>query len=185
LGIRRPYLLYVGGYEPHKNIPGLLRAFSQVKAVRPEVSLVLVGSKCLPDDLPAQAAQLGLRIGHDVVFLLNLTTDLTVLYDSAELFITLSWRETFCLPALEAMTRGRPVVASAWGATPEVVGDAGRLIDPRDHTGAADAMLDLLSSHDRVILVERAHRAAGRFDWAETARRTLSIYSRLAGRNGK
>ena len=181
LGVRRPYLLFVGGYEPHKNVPGLLKAFARVNSQRPDVSLVLVGSKFLPDDLPSMAESFGLRAGRNVVFLVNQTSDLTTLYDAAALFVTLSWRETFCLPALEAMTRGLSVVTSAWGATPEVVGEAGRTIDPRDDVAAADAILELLSSHDRESFAKRARQAASRFDWAETARQTRFIYSRLAG----
>ena len=45
LGVRRPYLLFVGGYEPHKNVPGLLKAFARVNSQRPDISLVMVGSK--------------------------------------------------------------------------------------------------------------------------------------------
>jgi glycosyltransferase involved in cell wall biosynthesis len=181
LGIQRPYLLYVGGYEPHKNVAGLLVAFAAVKLERPDLSLVLVGSKEIPENLRVQAASLGLNLGRDVRFLLNLTNELTDVYDGAELFVSLSWRETFCLPALEAMTRGIPVVASAWGATSEVIGDAGRTIDPRDDAAAASAILGLLDPSARARCAERARHEAGRFDWAETTKRTISIYSRLAG----
>jgi glycosyltransferase involved in cell wall biosynthesis len=180
-GIRRPYLLYVGGYEPHKNPAGLLAAFAAVKVARPDLSLVLVGSKALPETLSARAKILGLDTEWDVRFLVNVTDDLADIYDGAELFVSLSWRETFCLPALEAMTRGVPVVASAWGATPDVVGDSGRLVDPRDTDGAAAAILELLGSEDRPALVLGARRAARRFDWALAAGQTHRVYSRLAG----
>jgi glycosyltransferase involved in cell wall biosynthesis len=180
LGIKRPYLLYVGGYEPHKNVPGLLAAFATVKASRSDVSLVLVGSKALPETLPAFAASLGLKPDRDVRFLLNVTNDLTDVYDGAELFASLSWRETFCLPALEAMTRGVPVVASAWGATPEVVGDAGQLVDPRNSEQAARAILATLRSTDWPGIHRRIVQAAERHTWSETARQTVRIYSRLA-----
>jgi glycosyltransferase involved in cell wall biosynthesis len=117
-----------------------------------------------------------------VVFLVNVGEDLPDLYDAAELFVTLSWRETFCLPALEAMTRGVPVVASAWGASREVVGEAGRLIDPRDGGAAREAILDLLATGDRAAVAEQARAQAARFDWARTAGQTLEVYRRLAGR---
>lgn len=181
LGVRRPYLLYVGGYETHKNVAGLLKVFAGVKQKRPDLSLVLVGTKSIPENIQAQAAELGLRPDSDVHFLLNLTHELTDVYDGAELFISLSWRETFCLPALEALTRGLPVIASAWGATSEVVGDAARLVDPRDSRQAVQAVLNLLSLMDRAALSERARRAASLFDWARTARRTRRLYERLAG----
>ena len=179
LDIKSPYLLYVGGYEPHKNVSGLLKIFAKVNQQRANLSLVLVGSKFYPEELARQARQMGL--GSNVVFLVNLTDDLTALYDGAELFVSLSWRETFCLPALEAMTRGVPVVASAWGATPEVVSQGGRLVDPRDHETAAKVILEALASTDRENWSTIARQVAARFQWSTTASDTLKIYHRLAG----
>jgi glycosyltransferase involved in cell wall biosynthesis len=181
LGIRQPYLLYVGGYESHKNVGGLLKVFAGVRWIRSDLSLVLVGTKSVPENIQGQAAELGLHPGSDVRFLLNLTDDLTDVYDAAELFISLSWRETFCLPALEALTRGLPVVASAWGATPEVVGDAARLVDPRDSRQAIQEVVQLLSLTDRVGVVAKARLVANQFDWTHTARQTRKLYERLAG----
>jgi glycosyltransferase involved in cell wall biosynthesis len=181
LGIHQPYLLYVGGYEPHKNVQGLLKAFAGVKQALPQFSLVLVGSKSIPEYLYVRSADLGLLPGRDVCFLLNLTEELTDVYDGAELFISLSWRETFCLPALEAFTRGVPVVASAWGATSEVVGDVARLVDPRDHPGVIEAVLELASAKKAAGFGLRARQAASRFDWSQTARQTRCLYQRLAG----
>jgi len=182
LGVRRPYLLYVSGFERHKNVEGLLQAFSRVRAARPDLSLVLVGSKCLPEWVRLSAERHGFQAGREVVFLVNLTAELPDLYDAAELFVILSWRESFCLPALEAMTRGLPVVASAWGASPEVIGDAGRLVDPRDPAEAAAAILALLAAPDRADLSKRCRQAAQRFDWSRTAEQTRRIYARLIGR---
>jgi glycosyltransferase involved in cell wall biosynthesis len=179
LGVRPPFLFYVGGYEPHKNVPGLLQAFALVRAQRPDLSLVLVGSKSLPDEVVACAERLGLRAGRDVTFLVNITDDMTDLYDEAELLATLSWRETFCLPALEAMTRGVPVIASAWGASPEVVGDAGRLVDPRDPRAAAVAILELIAPEQRDQLRARALIQSQKFHWEQTARQTLDVYEQL------
>jgi glycosyltransferase involved in cell wall biosynthesis len=182
LGVRKPYVLYVGGYEAHKNVGGLLDAFAMVRAARSELALVLVGSKALPDATRAHAERLGLAPGHDVVFLVNLTDELTDLYDDAALLATLSWRETFGLPALEALARGVPVVASAWGAAREVVGDAGRLVDPRDPAAARDAILALLAEPDREALRARAHQRAQCFSWDLTANRTMAVYEMLLDR---
>ncbi|MGO9604269.1 MAG: glycosyltransferase family 4 protein [Candidatus Binataceae bacterium] len=178
LGIRGPYLLYVGGYEPHKNVGGLLETFSLVRVHRPDLALVLVGTKFLPDEVVAHAKRLGLDRERAVVFLVDVTDDLTDLYDEAQLFVTMSWRETFCLPALEAMTRGKLVVASRWGAAPEIVGMAGRLVDPRDFQAAADAVLELLGV-DRNGLAQNVRQQAERFTWAETGSRTLEVYESL------
>ncbi len=169
LGVRGPYLLYVGGYEPHKNVAGLIHAFGLVRAARPELSLVVVGSRStisMPEPAPG------------VVVLTGLGPELPALYDGAELFVSLSWRESFGLPALEAMTRGTAVVASAWGAAPEIVRSGGRLVDPRDPVAFRDAVLRLLEDPSR----SAASRAdAARFSWDATADATVTIYRRLSG----
>ena len=167
LGVRAPYILYVGGFEPHKNVSGLLETFSLVRTRQPHLSLVVVGSKGIPPGLADDAA---------VRFLADVTDDLNDLYDGAELFVSMSWRETFCLPALEAMTRGVPVVVSGWGATPEVVVDGGCLVDPRFPDRAAEAINTLLNRSDRDQLAAAARAAAARFDWNRTARQTLQVY---------
>jgi glycosyltransferase involved in cell wall biosynthesis len=79
------------------------------------------------------------------------------------------------------MTRGLPVIASAWGATPEIVRDGGRLVDPRDPTAAAKTILNLLDFPNRAQLVERARENSRRFDWALAAEKTRRLYARLAG----
>ena len=177
LGVRRPYLLYVGGYEAHKNVAGLLEVFARVRARRPDLSLVMVGSSPPPAHLADQAEHLDFTPGNEVLFLHGLGAELPALYDGAELFVSLSWRESFGLPALEAMTRGIAVVASGWGAAPEVVGDGGRLVDPRDHQAAADAVVALLDDPTRAT---RARAAASRFNWDATATATLGVYQSLA-----
>lgn len=179
LDVRRPYLLYVGGFEVHKNLSGLLEAFSLVRASNPHLSLVIVGSKTLPEWIVAHAERQGLRAGVAVVFLTDVTEALTDLYDGAELLVTLSWRETFCLPALEAMTRGVPAVASAWGAAREVVGAGGRLVDPRDHEAFRNAVLELLAMRDRRALNLAMRAQADRFTWAATATKTMEVYRSL------
>ncbi len=180
LRVREPYLLFVGGFEPHKNVPGLLDVFSLVHAAAPDFSLVIVGSKGIPHELLRHARDMGLDPDGPVRFLSDLTDELPALYDAATLFVTMSWRETFCLPALEAMTRGVPVVASRWGALPEIVGEQGSLIDPRDHAGAASTILALLE-HDNAAAAAAARRAAARFDWSTTCSQTLDVYRRVLG----
>jgi glycosyltransferase involved in cell wall biosynthesis len=176
LGVRSPYLLYVGGYEKHKNVSGLLAAFALVKAQRPDLSLVMAGSREPDHSLAAEASKLGLTPDGDARFLVGLGAELPDLYDGAELFVSMSWRESFGLPALEAMTRGVAVVASEWGAAPEVVGEGGLLVDPRDPRAAAGAVLTLLADQSRGA---RASASAARFDWGRIAEATLGVYRSL------
>jgi glycosyltransferase involved in cell wall biosynthesis len=177
LGVRSPYMLYVGGYEKHKNVSGLLAMFALVKAQRPDLSLVMAGSREPDHALAAEASKLGLTPDDDARFLVGLGPELTDLYDGAELFVSMSWRESFGLPALEAMTRGVAVVASEWGAATEVVGDGGLLVDPRDPRAAAQAVLNLLGDPTRNA---RASSSAARFDWGRIAEATLGVYRSLA-----
>jgi len=182
-GLKRPYLLYVGGYEPHKNMSGLLRTFALVRAARPDVSLAVVGTGAAPVDLLSVAAELGLQSGESVFFLRDLTEELADLYDEAEIFVTMSWRESFGLPSLEALSRGLRVVGSCWGATREVLDTLGELVDPRNHAAAAQAVLKLLAIPPSADLIGRMHERAEEFSWARTADATIGIYSNLVDRN--
>ncbi len=185
LGVTPPYLLYVGGFEPHKNVPGLLRTFVRVREARPELSLVVVGSKTPPTELRQQAVRCGLHPGEGPRFLANISDELVHLYDGAEAFVSLSWRESFGLPALEALSRGCPVVVSEWGAAREVVGESGILLDPRDEERAASAILALLKRSDREERASRGRETAARFSWDRTADATLAVYEQLVrGRRG-
>jgi len=178
--IRKPYLLFVGGYEPHKNIIGLLETFALVKLVRPDLSLVLVGTGSAPEALSRRVESLELQPGDDVVFLTNISEELTDLYDEASLVVTLSWRETFCLPILEGMARGIPAVASEWGAASEIMEGTGLLVDPRDSFAAKDAILQLLSPAADCQIRRRTFIAqAKNYSWSRTAAQTLEVYHRL------
>jgi glycosyltransferase involved in cell wall biosynthesis len=183
LGVTAPYLLYVGGYESHKNVEGLLDCFHRVRATRADLRLVLVGSRPPPRELMARAVQLDLPSPDRVCFLSGLSDVLPDLYDGAEAFVSLSWRETFGLPALEAMTRGLPCVVSGWGAGPEVVGDGGCCMDPRDICGAAAAILMVLAGN-RGTWRRRAERQAARFTWEALAEKTLGCYAQC-GASGR
>jgi glycosyltransferase involved in cell wall biosynthesis len=179
LGIHKPYLLYVGGYEPHKNVEGLLETFGKIAQIRPDLMLVAVGSRAIPDRLKQRAIELNLVAGSNVLFLVDLTTELTDLYDAAELFVSLSWRETFCLPALESLARGVAVVGSEWGALAEIIGDAGRVVSPNDYAGAADAIIELLANVRQSDRSQIARQQSRQFSWIETTERTLTVYKDL------
>jgi glycosyltransferase involved in cell wall biosynthesis len=185
LGVTPPYLLFVGGFEPHKNPVGLLDVLAGVRRSRPDVTLVVVGSRnpTAAAAFTSITAARGLAVGREVVVLTDLAGELIDLYDGAVAFISLSWRESFGVPFLEAMARRLPVVASRWGAAPEVVGDAGELVDPRD-AGAAVAAERCLDPVRRPGYTSRASARVGRFSWNATAARTVAVYHRLVSRRG-
>jgi alpha-1,3-rhamnosyl/mannosyltransferase len=176
LGLRQPYLLNVGGFEAHKNIPALLQVFAAVRKQRPDLSLAVVGTGRVPEKLIAAAGEF--RGG--VKFLSNLGDELLGVYDGAAAFVSMSWRESFGVPFLEAMARGVPVVASAWGASSEVVGTAGELIDPRDIEAATAAILRVLAEPHRYASAGRKQVAT--FSWKRTAELTAKVYQKLIWR---
>ena len=98
-------------------------------------------------------------------------------YNAATLFVYPSEYEGFGLPPLEAMACGTPVVSSTASSLPEVVGDAGILVDPKDTDAIADAMHRVLDDETlRRDLSERGPVRASAFSWRRMGQETLAIY---------
>jgi glycosyltransferase involved in cell wall biosynthesis len=109
--------------------------------------------------------------------------DLALFYNVADVTVMPSLYEGFGLPALESMACGTPVVAANAASLPEVVGDAGLLVDPHDVEGFAQNLHRVLSDSDlRDHLGQRSIERARRFSIAEQANRTLSVYATLGAR---
>jgi glycosyltransferase involved in cell wall biosynthesis len=182
-GLEHPYVLYVGNVKPHKNIPRLLAAFSQVRARHPDVDLVFAGGSCLRDSaLLDQSRHLGITEAiHDLHQLSE--SDLVSAYNGAEVVVLPSLYEGFGFPALEAMACGTPAVVSNAGALPEIVGEAAILIDPTNSEELADAIVGVLDdSEKRSQLIKKGTVRAGGFTWETTGRQTLTIYEKVLDR---
>jgi glycosyltransferase involved in cell wall biosynthesis len=144
--------------------------------------LVISGSRgWLYEEIFRQVEREGL--GEDVRFPGYVADeDLPVLYSLADLFVFPSLYEGFGLPPLEAMACGTPVLASNNSSLPEVLGDAGRLVDAEDVGGLADAMALLLSDTPlRTRLSALGPAQAARFTWEDAASRLLQAYNMVAG----
>jgi glycosyltransferase involved in cell wall biosynthesis len=179
-GLPERYLLFVGGSNRWKNVDGLIRAFARARAAGVSEALVLVGIDDERERLRALAGDLHLLDGRDVVLLDHVHKDLPAVYHGATAFITLSWGESFCLPVVEAMSCGTPVIASSYGALPEVIEGAGILVDPRSTSAVDEAIRRVTSDADlRADLRARGRRRASAFSWDDAARRTLAIYREL------
>ncbi len=176
-GFPRPFLLYVGGLDPLKNVPFLLEVLRHVHRTAPEMHLVVAGEEgARRAELTRLAAVSGLsqRV-HAVGFVED--ARLAAAYREAATFVFPSRYEGFGLPPLEAMASGCPVVSSPAGALAEVLQDAALLCDPDDALAWARAVLALVVDADarKAVVATGLERAAG-FTWPATAKKTLAVY---------
>ena len=148
-GIRKKYLLVVGNFKPHKNIPQLLNAFSGLpETLKKEYQLVLVGRRDAHfRDVFEKVIRLNLK--EDVISTGHVSDEeLDIFYQEAELLLIPSAYEGFGLPALEAMAHGTPVIASNLTSLPEVVGDAALLVNPVHAGDITRAIQEVLGDED-------------------------------------
>jgi glycosyltransferase involved in cell wall biosynthesis len=181
-GIASEFILFVSTIEPRKNVPMLLRAFRRLlDSYRADVKLVLAGEKgWLFNEVFQQVTDL--KLTDDVIFLGRVSTvELLMLYNAAQMLVAPSIYEGFGLSPLEAMACGTPVVVSNVASLPEIVGDAGLLVDPQDEEATTVAIWRLLSDSElRSSLVEKGIRRAAVFSWDKAAQETLALYHSLA-----
>lgn len=181
-GLDAPYLLAVGLLQPRKNLPRLLDAFSQVAAQVPGLTLAVVGragwgaqavqERIARPDLAGKVKLLGAAPDDD----------LPLLYGAALALCYPSLYEGFGLPPLEAMACGTPVVASGTTSVPEVVGDAGVLVDPQNVESIADGMVRVVEDDTlREELSRRGLERAQAFSWTQCAQTHLALYRELVG----
>ena len=160
-GVRRPYVLSVGNFLPHKNLARLVQAFTLLPGhLRRDCSLVLAGDDAGKRDvILREARRLGIE-KHIVMTGLVADADLPALYAGCDAFVMPSLDEGFGLPALEAMACGAPVIASNRASLPEVVGKAGLLVDPYDTAAIGSAIASVLS--DRALREDLRRRSLER-----------------------
>ncbi len=177
-------ILFVGTLEPRKNVSLLLNAFREL-ANDPDfkdVKLLIGGSKgWYYDEIFSTARHLGLADGDRVRFLGRVPDEeLTLWYNVAGVFAYPSLYEGFGLPPLEAMSCGTPVVVSNTSSLPEVVGDAGVLLDPDDVQAWTRSLQRVLNDPTlRGDLGARGMERARQFTWQRAAAETAHIYGRF------
>jgi glycosyltransferase involved in cell wall biosynthesis len=182
LPLNKKLVLNVANEEdPRKNIRTLILAFSKLRKKLSDVILVRVGRKSRHiQDLIAK-----LNLQEYVLNVGEVSADeIKYFYNACDIFVFPSLYEGFGIPLLEALASGCPVIASNVTSIPEVVNDAGILLNPLDVDGFASAMFELLNdSRTRSELVERGLARSMLFDWARCARETIHVYKQLLAKN--
>lgn len=183
LGLPARYVVYVGSNKPHKNLESLVFAWNElvrIQGVGANMCLVIAGRQ---DPRYNGARVLGerLKLGASLRFVSDISdADLPALLGGAECFVFPSRYEGFGLPPLEAMACGTPVVSSNRSSLPEVVGDAGLLVEP-DAAGLAGGIARVLDDPGLARdLRERGLRRAAMFSWQRTAAETMQLYHSVA-----
>lgn len=183
-GVEQPYFLYLGGFDPRKNLHNLLLAFKRfLFSRRNEFSLVMVGDRRgFEGYLDDEVEELGLE-GKVVFTGFVPEEDLPALYTGAAAFICVSLYEGFGLPLLEAMACGTPVLASRASSIPELVGEGGMLVDPWDVQEISVAMQKLVDDPVfRDELARKGRRRASEFTWDRAACAVIDLYRRMEER---
>ncbi len=177
-GFATPYVLYVGQFDPRKNMDGLVSAFALAAERHPDLRLVIAG------DLGKLASFLyaALERGHaprERVVLAGHVSDaeLAALYAGAECLLHSALLEGFGLTPLESLAAGTPVVGLRAGAVEEVVGDAGVLVEGDRPEALAEALVAYLDDETlQRELRARTRPRASAFSWDRAARDTLAVY---------
>jgi glycosyltransferase involved in cell wall biosynthesis len=185
-GVRRRYnlpprfVLGLGTLQPRKNFITLIEAFADLRFAICDLHLVIVGGKgWLYEGIFATVERLGLE---DKVVFPGFVADeaLPALYNLADLFVFPSLYEGFGLPPLEAMACGTPVVTSNSSSLPEVVDEAGLMVEATDIETLTEAMKRVLEdSALRARMIAKGLEQARKFTWEKAAAKLLSLYETL------
>ncbi len=176
------YVLYLGGFDARKNIEAALQVYTWAQGALGENYPLVIAGK-LPDRHDAffhdpRVIAKQIEVENVVRFIGPVAEeDKVALYQQARAFLYPSIYEGFGLPALEALACGVPVVGSNASSIPEIVGDAGMLVDPHDARAMAGALIAVCTEdalHDE--LSERALKQAAKFSWEKCARETVAAY---------
>ncbi len=181
-GWPREYVLFVGTMEPRKNLARALAAYARLPLqLRQRFTLVIAGSAGWGDrSVQDLANQLG--IAEQVRFAGYVgDSSLAWLCAAARVLLWPSLYEGFGLPLLECMACGTPVIAGRTSAMPELVGDAGLLVDPLDEADVSHALRSALEDDSLARkLAERGLQRSTHFSWSRCAAEHARLYRRIA-----
>ena len=182
IGVKRRYIFHHGTIQPRKNLVRLIQAYRLLRAKNPnlDLDLVLVGALGWQYEETVRIAK---RDGRGRVILAGTLEDqeIALLLKGASLVVVPSLYEGFCLPMVEAMACGAPVIAAKTSCLPEISGGVLRYFDPLAIEDMAACMEQVLEdSSVRNSLIERGRQQAARFDWRRCAQETLAVLRQTA-----
>lgn len=175
-------ILYVGSETQRMNIDFLMVSLAKLKKIFPDFILLKIG---LPQSLGAREHLLNtithLGLEKNVIFVGYVAEEeLPLWYNAADILVYPCLYAGFGLPPLEAMACGTPVITSNTSSLPEVVGDAGIMVDPTDNDMLTTSIHDLLiNSSLRDEMIQRGIKRSKLFNWNESAEKTLKVYKEL------
>ncbi|MCA9370024.1 MAG: glycosyltransferase family 4 protein [Pseudomonadales bacterium] len=181
LAIATPYILFVGTIQPRKNLERLIKAFEILRTTQPEVQLVLAGKDgWLAEGIHQKAEQSSAR---DAIRFLGFVTEeqKAALYMSAECVVLPGLHEGFGIPPLEALQYGIVPVVANTTSLPEVVGEAGILVDPTSVESIADGVSRALSLsvQEKNNYSQKAAEQLKKYSWENSARTIVKTISSL------
>jgi glycosyltransferase involved in cell wall biosynthesis len=180
---KNPYLLFVSTIQPRKNIPNMVRAFSQFISENKDMKntlLLIVGKKGWDYEESLEAPQ-KYGVEKNVKFLGRIPEeDLPILYSGAKGYINVSFEEGFGLPLLESMACGIPSVVSNIPAHKEVGDYLPIYVDPNNIENIKDGIFEIMTrSFDKKEFIERSKN----FSWKNTAEKTLEVLEKTLKEN--
>ena len=179
------FILFLGTVEPRKNIEGLIGAYNKFRENREarlrvpeaELQLVIAGGRGWKSESIYKEWKKS-KYKDDIKFLGYVDKkDKVFLYNLASLFVYPSFYEGFGFPPLEAMACGTPVITSFTSSLPEIIGNAGIMVDPYNITDIASAIEQVLSDENlKNNLIQKGLERVKRFNWEKTAREYLEVF---------
>jgi glycosyltransferase involved in cell wall biosynthesis len=181
--LKEEYILYLGSLQPRKNIPTALKAFAKYLELNTNSKLkfVIAGGRGYNYDKQIDSTIIDLNLQNNVIFTGFITDEEKILLlKRAKVFIYLSLYEGFGIPLIEAMSLNTPIISSNKSCLPEVVENAGILIDPEDVDSLVKAITTLIHNP----LIAKQYRELGlerakHFTWQNMVNQTYKIYKKL------
>jgi len=179
-----PYFVFVGAFNPRKNISRLLQAFDQYKGQHQSgIKLIIVGEK-MYGTAEMMSVLKKIQYKNDIIFTGRLDVErLKLVIGSALAMTYVSYYEGFGIPLLEAMKCGVPIVASDQTSIPEVAGDAAIYVNPFSIDSIAEGMIRIASDKElRENLIKNAAIQSQKFSWDKTANEFYNCITKVLNR---